>query len=92
MATIELEEGALRIGAAVSGQGLNVESSPRSGSDARGKERDQLRARGDEDAGYSRLTFFHKNRRFRFVVDEDGNTIQRSKIGFSDRQLPTSMR
>ena len=38
------------------------------------------------------MTFFHENRRFRLVVDEEGNAIQRSTVDFGDRQLPTSMR
>ena len=46
----------------------------------------------DEDAGRYRMTFFHDNRRFRLVVDEEGNAIQCSTVDFGDRQLPTSMR
>ena len=36
----------------------------------------------DEDAGRYRMTFFHENRRFRLVVDEEGNAIQRSTVDF----------
>ena len=32
----------------------------------------------DEHAGRYRMTFFHENRRFRLVVEEEGNAIQRS--------------
>ena len=46
----------------------------------------------DEDAGRYRMTFFHENQRFRLVVDEEGNAIQRSTVDFGDHQLPTSMR
>ena len=41
--------------------------------------------------GY-RLTFFYRHRRFRLVVDEEGNAVQRSTVDFGDRPLPTSMR
>jgi hypothetical protein len=39
-----------------------------------------------------RLTFFYENRRFRLVVDEAGNPVQRSTVDFGDRPLPASMR
>jgi len=32
------------------------------------------------------------NRRFRLVVDEEGNAIQRSTVDFGDRPLPALMR
>jgi hypothetical protein len=44
-----------------------------------------------EDDGRWRVTFFHESRRFRLVIDEGGNVIQRSTIDFGDRQLPISM-
>jgi hypothetical protein len=46
----------------------------------------------DEDSGRYRLTFFSENRRFRLLVDETGNVVQRSAIDFCDRPLPDSMR
>jgi len=36
----------------------------------------------NEDAGRYRLTFFHKSRRFRLVVDGTGTVIQRSIVDF----------
>ena len=44
----------------------------------------------DEDAGRYRLTFFSRCRRFRVVVDENGNVLQRSALDFGDRDLPRS--
>jgi hypothetical protein len=41
--------------------------------------------------GY-RLTFFYENRRFRLIVDEEGNAVQRSTVDFGDQPLPASMR
>ena len=46
----------------------------------------------DEDAGRYRMTFFHENRRFRLVIDEEGNAVQTSTVDFGDPPLPTSMR
>jgi hypothetical protein len=45
-----------------------------------------------EDAGRMRLTFFHASRRFRLVVDETGEILQRSKVDFGDAPLPPAMR
>ena len=93
MAIVEFGEGTLRIDACVIGRGLNVEPSL---VQVRMRERKitVLCERGvDEDAGRYRLTFFYKNRRFRLVVDGEGNTVQRcSTVDFSDHPLPTSMR
>lgn len=46
----------------------------------------------DADAGRHRLTFFHKSRRFRIIVDETGKVIQSSIIDFGDRLLPATVR
>jgi len=86
---VVFEDGTLRIDAAVIGRGLPslVQVRMREGKIT------VLCERGvDEDAGRYRMTFFHDNRRFRLVVDEEGNAIQRSTVDFGDRQLPTSMR
>ncbi len=46
----------------------------------------------NEDEGRHRLTFFHKSRRFRLVVDGTGTVIRRSTVDFGDRALPASIR
>jgi hypothetical protein len=92
MAVVKLEEGTLCIDAAVIGRGLNVEPSL---VQVRMREAKitVLSERGvDEDAGRYRLTFFYENRRFRLVVDEEGNAVQRSTLDFGDHPLPNSMR
>ena len=92
MAIVEFGEGTLRIDAGVIGRGLNVEPSL---VQVRMRERKitVLCEHGvDEDAGRYRLTFFYKNRRFRLVVDGEGNAVQRSTVDFGDHPLPTSMR
>jgi hypothetical protein len=38
----------------------------------------------NENAGRYRLTFFHKSRRFRLIIDGSGTIIQRSIINFGD--------
>ena len=92
MVVVEFEEGIISIDAAVVGRGLDVGPSLVQSWMREGKIT-VLSERGvDADAGPYRLTFFHENRRFRLVVDEEGNAIQRSTVDFGDRQLPTSMR
>src|SRR5580693_9146299 len=90
MAIVEFEEGTLRIDAAVIGQGLNVEPCLVQTLMREGKITVLCERGVDEDAGRYRMTFFHENRRFRLVVDEEGNAIQRSTVDFGDRQLPAS--
>ena len=92
MAVVEFERGTLSVDAAVLGRGLNVEPSV---APVRMRERKitVFCERGfDEDAGCYRLTFFYENRRFRLIVDEAGNALQRSTVDFGDRPLPASMR
>jgi len=92
MALVKFEEGILSIDAAVIGRGLNIEPSLVQSRMREGKIT-VLSERGvDEDAGRYRLNFFYKNRRFRLVVDEEGNAVQRSTLDFGDQPLPTSMR
>ena len=92
MAVVEFEQGTLSIDAAVIGRGLNVEPSLVQILMREGKITALCERGVDEDAGRYRMTFFHENRRFRLVVDEEGNAIQRTTVDFGDRQLPASMR
>jgi len=92
MAQVKFEEGTLSIDATVIGRGLNIEPSLVQGRMREGKIT-VLSERGvDEDAGRYRLTFFYENRRFRLVVDEEGNSVQRSTVDFGNQPLPASMR
>jgi Family of unknown function (DUF6522) len=92
MAVLEFEEGALSIDAAVIGRGLNVEPSLVQLRMREGKITVLCERGVCEDAGRHRLTFFYENRRFRLIVDEAGNAVQRSTLDFGDYPLPTSMR
>jgi hypothetical protein len=46
----------------------------------------------DGDAGRHRLTFFHKSRRLRLVIDSEGRLVRRTAIDFGDRPLPPALR
>jgi hypothetical protein len=92
MAVVNFEDGALSIDAAVIGRGLDVEPSLVQAQMREGKITVLCERGFDEDAGRYRLTFFYENRRFRLVVDEAGNAVQRSTLDFGDHPLPTSMR
>jgi Family of unknown function (DUF6522) len=92
MTVVEFERGTLSIDAAVIARGLNVEPSLVQIRMREGKITALCERGFDEDAGRYRLTFFYENRRFRLVVDEAGNAIQRSTVDFGDRPLPASMR
>jgi hypothetical protein len=88
---IEIGPGSLHICASVIAQGLALEPS-RVQAMMRKGEITSLCERGvNEDAGRYRLTFFHKSRRFRLVVDGTGTVIQRSIVDFGDRPLPASI-
>jgi uncharacterized protein DUF6522 len=92
MAVVEFEEGALSIDAAVIGRGLNVRPSLVQLRMREGKITVLYERGVYEHAGRHRLTFFYENRRFRLIVDEAGNAVQRSTLDFGDCPLPTSMR
>jgi Family of unknown function (DUF6522) len=91
-AVIDVEHGALTIDAAVIGRGLNVEPFLVPVRMREGRITVLCERGYDEDAGRHRLTFFYENRRFRLVIDEEGNAIQRSTVDFGNHPLPTSMR
>jgi hypothetical protein len=92
MTTIEFEEGALKVDATIIGESLGIEPARVQGLMREG-EITSLCERGiDDDAGRYRLTFFYKNARFRLIVDEAGNVVQRSTVDFGNRRLPNPMR
>jgi len=92
MSRIVIGDDAIEIEASIVAQGLELEPSSVQMIMRKG-EITSLSERGvNTDAGRYRLTFFHKHRRFRLVVDETGAVIQRSSVDFGDRPLPASMR
>jgi Family of unknown function (DUF6522) len=90
--TIEFEKSALRVDAAIIAEGLGIEPSLVQTRMREGKITARCERGIDEDAGRYRLTFFSGSRRFRLVVDQEGNVIQRSIVDFGGRELPGAMR
>jgi hypothetical protein len=92
MTMIEFEEGTIQVDATIVAEGLGIEPSLVHKRMREGKITSLCERGVDDDNGRYRLTFFSENRRFRLVVDEMGNVVQRSAIEFSDRPLPVSAR
>jgi Family of unknown function (DUF6522) len=89
---IEIHDGTIQIEASVVAQGLELEPATVQAMMRKG-EITSLYERGvNEDAGSYRLTFCHKSRRFRLVVDANGTVMRRSILNFGDHPLPASMR
>ena len=92
MTQIEIRDRDIDIEASIIAQGLELEPSSVQAMMRKG-EITSLCERGvDKDAGRYRLTFFHKSRRFRLIIDETGAIIRRLSINFGDRPLPASVR
>ena len=73
------------VDAAVIGKGLGLEPSLVQARMREGKITSLCEHGLAEDAGRYRLTFFYESRRFRLLVDEEGNVIRRSLVDFGDR-------
>lgn len=92
MAMVEFEDGALQVDVAVIAKGLGIEP-PLVQEGMRDGRITSLCERGvDEDEGRHRVTFFSGSRRFRFIIDDEGDIVQRSALDFGDRGLPVSAR
>jgi len=91
MATIEFEDGGLKVDATIIGESLGIEPARVQGLMREGKITSLCELGIDDDAGLYRLTFFYESARFRLIVDEAGKVIQRSTVDFGDRLLPNSM-
>ena len=79
---IEITDGTFHVDAAVIAVGLDIETDRvldllRSG---------EITSRSEQgvgvDAGFHRLTFYHRNRRFRVIIDEAGRIIRQSTVNF----------
>jgi uncharacterized protein DUF6522 len=90
---IEIEDGAFLIESSVIATGLDVEPAQlliliRSGEITSISEQGVV-----EDAGFHRLTFHYRNRRFRLIVDGAGQIVRRSRVNFGQRgRLPRKRR
>ena len=92
MGMIEFEESAIQVDATIVGEGLGIEPSRLQAHMREGKVTSMCERGVDEDIGRYRLTFFYGSRRFRLIIDEAGNVVQRSLINFSDHPLGASAR
>ena len=92
MNRIEIQDGAIQIDADFVGQGLGLDAAALQAMIRVGEVTSLCEQGREEDAGRYRLTFFHRSRRFRIVVDEVGRVLQRSTIEFGERPLPAAMR
>jgi hypothetical protein len=92
MKPIEFENGAVQIDASIVAEGLGLAPSLLK-EEMRAGRITSLAERGvDADVGRHRLTFFSEHRRFRVIVDQTGEIIQRSAVDFGDQSLPKSVR
>jgi len=88
MTPLVFEDGAIQIDATIVADGLGI--APQLLLDhMRTGEITGLSEEGiDSDKGRYRLTFFSKHRRFRVIVDENGEIIQRSTLNYGRLPLP----
>lgn len=87
MTAVQFENDALSVDAAVIGQGLGLSPLVVQASIRDGKLTAVCERGIEADAGRYRLSFFLENRRFRLVVDENGNAIQRSTDHFGSSKI-----
>jgi hypothetical protein len=89
---IEFEEDTIRVDVTIVAKGIGIDPSLVLERMREGKLTSRCERGIEEDAGRYRLTFFSDNRRFRLIVDDQGNVVQRSTVDFGDRRLPASAR
>jgi hypothetical protein len=90
--TIGLEEDTIRVDATIVAKGIGIDPALVLERMREGKLTSRCERGIEEDAGRYRLTFFLDNRRFRLIIDDRGNVVQRSTLDFGDRRLPASAR
>lgn len=89
---IELADGAFQIEASVIAAGFDIETGRvpvllRSGEITSTSEQGI-----GEDAGFHRLTFYYRNRRFRLIIDGTGQIVRRSSVDFGELGRPPRKR
>jgi hypothetical protein len=85
-------DGTFEVDAAVLGHGLGVDASLVPGLLRAGQITSFCERGVDNDRGRFRLTFFHKSKRLRLVLDELGRVVRQSTIDFGKRPLPSGLR
>lgn len=92
MDTIRFLEGVFEIDAALLGRVLDLSPSSIPKLLRNGEITSRCERGVNDDEGRFRLTFFHKARRIRILVDESGHILRLSSIDFGSRPLPRSLR
>jgi 6-phosphogluconolactonase (cycloisomerase 2 family) len=92
MPEIQLEENSISVDARLIGHSLGIDAALVQSLMREGEITSVCERGIDEDAGTYRLTFFHRNRRARFIVGELGNIIRRSTIDFGEAPGAARMR
>lgn len=92
MSSIEFDDGAIQVDAAIIADGLGM-TLARFRAEMQAGNITSVVERGiDADVGRHRITFFSAHRRFRLIVDQHGSILQRSALDFGDTPLPASVR
>jgi hypothetical protein len=91
-APVEFQENGISVDASLIAEDLGIDPSAVQAGVRQGKITSLCERGIDQDAGCYRVTFFHRNRRLRLVVDLEGNVLRRSLLNFGDRTLPASFR
>jgi hypothetical protein len=89
MSTIAFEQGAFSVDADIVAAGLVIEPAFVQPLMRDGQITSVCERGTGEDAGRYRLTFFHGNRAFHLVVDEEGQIIERSTHDIEARRGPS---
>lgn len=92
MAVIDFEEDGIQVDATVVAEGFRIDPLLVQERMREGKITSLCERGIDDDEGRYRLTFFSESRRFRLLIDKEGNVLQRSAVDFGDRGLPASAR
>jgi hypothetical protein len=92
MTPIEFGDGQVLVDATVIARGLGLEPEAVQSRMREGRITSLCERGLGEDEGRYRLTFFSDNRRFRLVVNDSGDIIQRLGVDFGDRPMPASAR
>ncbi len=90
MTSIEFEDDAIAVDAALVADGLGIAPAHLLERLREGSVTSSCEKGVDADSGRYRLTFFSGQRRFRVVVDEGGSVLQRSTIDFGRRVPPAA--
>ena len=88
MTTIKFEQGAVNIDAEIVATGLGIEPALVQPLMRDGKITSLCECGVGEDAGRTRLSFFHAKRAFHVVVDKEGHIIERSTHDVDTRLRP----